>query len=33
MIGGGVMDDAVRRFSGADAYWADVMAAVTLAKE
>ena len=33
MIGGGVMDDAVRRFSGADAYRPDAMAAVTLAKE
>jgi 5-methyltetrahydrofolate--homocysteine methyltransferase len=33
MIGGGVMDDAVRSFSGADAYRPDAMAAVTLAKE
>ena len=33
MIGGGVMDDAVRKFSGSDAYGPDAMAAVTLAKE
>lgn len=33
MIGGGVMDDEVRRFCGADAYRPDAMAAVTLAKE
>jgi len=33
MIGGGVMDDEVRKFSGADAYRPDAMAAVTLAKE
>jgi 5-methyltetrahydrofolate--homocysteine methyltransferase len=33
MIGGGVMDDEVRKFSGADAYGADAMAAVNLARE
>lgn len=33
MIGGGVMDDEVRRFCGADAYRSDAMAAVALAKE
>ena len=33
MIGGGVMDDEVKKFSGADAYRPDAMAAVTLAKE
>ena len=33
MIGGGVMDDEVRNFSGADAYRPDAMAAVALAKE
>jgi 5-methyltetrahydrofolate--homocysteine methyltransferase len=32
MIGGGVMDDEVRKFSGADAYGADAMAAVNLAR-
>jgi len=33
MIGGGVMDDEVKRFSGADAYGPDAMAAVDLAKK
>jgi 5-methyltetrahydrofolate--homocysteine methyltransferase len=33
MIGGGVMDDEVKRFCGADAYGPDAMAAVTLAKK
>ena len=33
MIGGGVMDDEVKRYSGADAYGSDAMAAVNLAKE
>jgi 5-methyltetrahydrofolate--homocysteine methyltransferase len=33
MIGGGVMDDEVRKFSGADAYGADAMAAVNLARQ
>ena len=33
MIGGGVMDDEVRKFSGADAYGQDAMAAVNLARE
>jgi 5-methyltetrahydrofolate--homocysteine methyltransferase len=32
MIGGGVMDEEVKRFSGADAYGPDAMAAVDLAK-
>jgi 5-methyltetrahydrofolate--homocysteine methyltransferase len=32
MIGGGVMDDEIKRFSGADAYGRDAMAAVNLAK-
>jgi 5-methyltetrahydrofolate--homocysteine methyltransferase len=33
MIGGGVMDDEVKRFSGADAYGRDAMAAVDLARK
>jgi methanogenic corrinoid protein MtbC1 len=33
MIGGGVMDEEVRKFSGADAYGADAMAAVDLARD
>jgi len=33
MIGGGVMDDEVKRFSGADAYGRDAMAAVNLARK
>ncbi len=33
MIGGGVMDEEVRRFSGADAYRHDAMDAVALARE
>jgi len=33
MIGGGVMDETVRKFSGADAYGQDAMAAVNLAKD
>ncbi len=32
MIGGGVMDDRIRKYAGADAYGADAMAAVSLAK-
>lgn len=32
MIGGGQIDDQVRKFTGADAYGKDAMAAVTLAK-
>jgi len=33
MIGGGVMDEEVRKFAGADAYGEDAMAAVNLAKD
>ncbi len=33
MIGGGQMDDEIRKYSGADAYRPDAMAAVILAKE
>jgi len=33
MIGGGVMDEEVRKFAGADAYGQDAMAAVNLAKD
>ena len=33
MIGGGVMDDEIKRFSGADAYGRDAMAAVDLARK
>jgi 5-methyltetrahydrofolate--homocysteine methyltransferase len=33
MIGGGVMDEEVRKFAGADAYGQDAMAAVDLARE
>ncbi|MBU2552749.1 MAG: cobalamin-dependent protein [Proteobacteria bacterium] len=33
MIGGGVMDDEVRRYCGADAYGPDAMAAVSLARQ
>ena len=33
MIGGGVMDEVVRKFAGADAYGQDAMAAVDLARE
>ena len=33
MIGGGVMDDEIKRFSGADAYGRDAMAAVNLARK
>jgi 5-methyltetrahydrofolate--homocysteine methyltransferase len=33
VIGGGVMDDEVRRFCSADAYRPDAMAAVALAKQ
>ncbi len=33
MVGGGAIDDSVRVFSGADAYGADAMAAVTLSKK
>lgn len=32
MIGGGQIDDEIRRFTGADAYGKDAMAAVTLSK-
>lgn len=32
MVGGGTVDDNVRRFAGADAYGADAVAAVSLAK-
>ena len=33
MIGGGVMDEEVRKFAGADAYGQDAMAAVNLARD
>jgi 5-methyltetrahydrofolate--homocysteine methyltransferase len=33
MIGGGVMDDEIKRYSGADAYGRDAMAAVDLARK
>jgi 5-methyltetrahydrofolate--homocysteine methyltransferase len=33
MIGGGVMDEEVRKFAGADGYGQDAMAAVNLAKD
>jgi len=33
MIGGGVVDDKVREYSGADAYGEDAVAAVTIAKK
>jgi 5-methyltetrahydrofolate--homocysteine methyltransferase len=33
MIGGGVIDDHVRLYAGADAFGADAMAAVSLAKQ
>jgi 5-methyltetrahydrofolate--homocysteine methyltransferase len=33
MIGGGQIDDAVRKYAKADAYGKDAMAAVALAKE
>ena len=33
MIGGGVMDDEIKRYAGADAYGPDAMAAVNLAKK
>jgi 5-methyltetrahydrofolate--homocysteine methyltransferase len=33
MIGGGVMDDEIKRFCGADAYGRDAMAAVDLARK
>ena len=33
MIGGGVMDEEVKRYSGADAYGSDAMRAVNLAKK
>lgn len=33
MIGGGQIDDEVKKYTGADAYGKDAMAAVTLAKE
>ena len=33
MIGGGQVDDAIRKYTGADAYGTDAMAAVSLAKK
>jgi 5-methyltetrahydrofolate--homocysteine methyltransferase len=33
IIGGGQMDDTVRKYTGADAYGDDAMAAVAFAKE
>ena len=33
MIGGGVMDEEIRKYAGADAYGQDAMAAVNLAKD
>jgi trimethylamine corrinoid protein len=33
MIGGGVMDEEIRKFAGADAYGQDAMAAVNLARD
>lgn len=33
MIGGGQIDDQVRKYTGADAYGRDAVAAVTLAKQ
>ena len=33
MIGGGTLDDEIRKYTGADAYRPDAMAAVSLAKE
>jgi 5-methyltetrahydrofolate--homocysteine methyltransferase len=33
MIGGGVIDEEIRKYTGADAYGQDAMAAVQLAKE
>lgn len=33
MIGGGQMDEGIREYAGADAYGADAMKAVALAKE
>ncbi|MFC2045141.1 B12-binding domain-containing protein [Chloroflexota bacterium] len=33
MIGGGQIDDDVRKYTGADAYGRDAMVAITLAKE
>jgi len=33
MIGGGAIDDEIRKYSGADAYGKDAVAAVTLAKQ
>jgi methanogenic corrinoid protein MtbC1 len=33
MIGGGVVDDQVREYAGADAYGLDAMAAIALAKQ
>ena len=33
IIGGGQMDDTVRKYTGADAYGEDAMAAVAFAKE
>lgn len=33
MVGGGQIDDEIRKFSGADAYGKDAMSGVTLAKE
>jgi methanogenic corrinoid protein MtbC1 len=33
MIGGGQIDESIRKYSGADAYGKDAMTAVALAKE
>jgi methanogenic corrinoid protein MtbC1 len=33
MIGGGQIDDEIRKYTGADAYGRDAMAAVSLAKK
>ena len=33
MIGGGQVDDGIRKYTGADGYGRDAMAAVALAKE
>jgi len=33
MVGGGAVDDQIRAYSGADAFGADAMAAVELAKQ
>jgi 5-methyltetrahydrofolate--homocysteine methyltransferase len=33
MVGGGQIDDQIRKYTGADAYGCDAMAAVALAKD